>query len=253
MCVNFHSLKRSEGPTFFPGDEGFFHFQKIRPSGASPPLVNRPLMINTIRTLRNPGGLKPDQSQKNSWIPLYSEPHIAGLWIWFQLTTPTARGLLVNANSKLQNVKPRTCYSGSCAGRRPVPKGVRDQTPSLIPPVSAYYPNVGTPGTSSGSGTESNVQEERHSVDLDRQGGIVEEDHSDFYEDDDLEEDDDTINGWDEVCPAASIRWHDFRLWTRRGRDSFWMFHRWTEDTFKSMSDASFTWRNQIPVVSVGE
>ena len=84
-----------------------------------------------------------------------------------------------------------------------VPKEVRDQT-SLVPPVlalpSAYSPRVGSPGTSSGSGTESNVPEpeEQHSMDLDRQSGIVEEDSdsADYYEDDDLEEDDnDTING----------------------------------------------------------
>jgi hypothetical protein len=74
--------------------------------------------------------------------------------------------------------------------------------PSLIPPVpalpSANYPSVGTPGTPSRSGIESNVIEGQPSMGLDCQSGIVVEGHSDladYYEDDDCVEDDDTING----------------------------------------------------------
>lgn len=53
-----------------------------------------------------------------------------------------------------------------------VRKKVLGQTPSLILPVplpSTHYPRVGTSGTSSESGRESNVHEGEHSMDLDRQ------------------------------------------------------------------------------------
>jgi len=49
-----------------------------------------------------------------------------------------------------------------------------------------------------GSGIESNVIEGQPSMGLNRQSNIVEEDHSDladYFEDDDLVEDDDKING----------------------------------------------------------
>ncbi len=183
-------------------------------------------MINTVSPLRNPGGPKPNQSQRNSWIPLYSEPNLAfltdssGISLYefdfkslrLAQESPSVLALLVNANSKLQNVigsnfQPVVQQIAQTVAQAValifhVPKEARDQTPSLIPPVpalpSAYYPSVGTPGTPSGSGIESNVIEGRPSIRLDRQSGIVEEDHSDladYYEDDDLVENDDTING----------------------------------------------------------
>ena len=187
---------------------------------------NRPLMINNVRALRNPGGLKPDQSQKNSWIPLYSGSQPAFLVnssgasvyefdfnsLRLPHESPSVFALLVNANSKLQSaigsnphpiVQPLAqIVAQAVALIFHVPKEVQDQTPSLVPPVpalpSAYYPSIETQSTSSGSGTESNVPEGQHSMDLDHQGGIVEEDFSDladYYEDDELVDDNDTING----------------------------------------------------------
>jgi len=77
-----------------------------------------PLMINTVRALRDPGGFTPNQSQRSEWIPLYSQPQLA-----FPMTSlgssvydfdfrslrqseesPLVFSVLVNANSKLQNV-----------------------------------------------------------------------------------------------------------------------------------------------------
>ena len=85
-----------------------------------------------------------------------------------------------------------------------VPKKVRDQTLSLVPPVpalpSAHHLNIATPGSSSASGRISDGQV-LESMDLDRQdGGVVEEGHSNFtidFGESDFEEDDelDTING----------------------------------------------------------
>ena len=196
----------------------------LRPSLFLPD--NRPLVINTVSALRSPGECEPNQSQRNSWIPLYSGPNLAFLRDSSGIShyefdfkslrqaqeSPSVLALLVNANSKLQNVKELNlqpvvqqiarAVEQAIALIFHVPKEVRDQNPSLIPPVpdlpSAYYPSVGTPGTPSGSGIESNVIEGQPSMGLDRQSGIVEEDHSDlanYYEDDDLVEDDDTING----------------------------------------------------------
>ena len=126
--------------------------------------------------------------------------------------SPSVLALLVNANSKLQSVigsnfQPVVQQIAQAVAQAialifHVPKEVRDQTPSSIPPVpalpSAYYPSVGTPGMPCGSGIESNVIEGQPSMGLDRQSNIVEEDHSDladYFEDDDLVEDDDKING----------------------------------------------------------
>jgi hypothetical protein len=124
--------------------------------------------------------------------------------------------MLVNANAKLKGVVGSSVNQAAIQIYTMViahvvddifhvPKEVRDQIPSLFPPVpalpSAHYPSVGTPGTTSEFGRESNIQAGQHSMDLDRHdSGVVEEGHSDFidhFEDDDSEEDNepDTING----------------------------------------------------------
>ena len=189
---------------------------------------SRPLMINTVRALRDPGRLKPNPSQRSWWIPLYSQSQLA-----FPMTSsgrsvydfdfislrqphesPSVFAVLVNANSKLQNIvgsvsSPALVHfartvAEAVAAIFHVPKEVLDQTPSLIPPVpalpSAHYPRIGTPGTSSESDRESNVHEGQYSMDLGRQESGVVEGHSNFadnVEDDDFEEDNelDTING----------------------------------------------------------
>ena len=96
--------------------------------------------------------------------------------------SPSVFSMLVNANSKLQNIveissSPTPMHfsrtvAEAVAAIFHVPKEVLDQTPSLIPPVpalpSAHYPGVGTSGTSSESGRESSVHEGQHSMDFDQ-------------------------------------------------------------------------------------
>ena len=187
---------------------------------------NRPLMINTVRALRNPGGLKPNQSKRSSWIPLYSQPQLAfpmtssGNSVYDfdfeskrqQQESPSVFAVLVNANSKLQNAagsvsNPALAHfvravAEAVAAIFHVPKQVLGQTLSLIPPVPTVpaenYPSIGTAGTSSESGRESNLHEGQHSMDLDRQeSDVVNENHADNVEGDDFVEDNepDTING----------------------------------------------------------
>lgn len=189
---------------------------------------SRPLMINTVRALRDPGQLKPNPAQRSSWIPLYSQSPLA-----FPVTSsgrsfydfdfislrqpqefPSVFALLVNANSKLHNITGLTgsvsnpallqfahVVTEAVAAIFHVPKEVLDQTPSLIPTVpalpSAHYSRVRTPGMSSGSGREGNVHEGQHPIDLERQESGVVEEGGDNVEDHDFEEDNepDTING----------------------------------------------------------
>jgi hypothetical protein len=122
--------------------------------------------------------------------------------------------LLVNANSKLQSVVQTSenyiirqyarLVVNAVAAIFHVPKEVRDQTPSLIPPVPAlpppYHADIAVAGPSFQTGRD------RDPGDFDREGGgAVGEGHSNFandvqeygFEEDEDEEDDepDTING----------------------------------------------------------
>ena len=121
MCVNYHSPKRPEPLYFFQITKDPFVVRKctllvLRPDIFLPD--NRPLLINTARTLRDPGGPYPSKSQRSSWIPYYSESHLSYLvdssnrssydFDFKSLRQPqdslSIFALLVNTNSKLQNI-----------------------------------------------------------------------------------------------------------------------------------------------------
>lgn len=173
---------------------------------------NQPLSIlNAVhRTFRNPGGDKPPKALRSSWTSFYSEPN--GIWLldssnqWFSEFDFTSRrqsqdsisafAMLVNANSKLQNIM-RTPQYPELEGYAYAVKNAVDaifHVPENAQPVptfpAAHSPNITIPGPSSKSGRDT------------RDGG-VDEGHSDFANDFDKteeyssEEDDepDTING----------------------------------------------------------
>ena len=165
---------------------------------------NRPVLINTARALRDPGG-RPPKSEMSSWISYYSESHLSFLvdasnHSYYDFEFKSMRqpenfisvfALLVNANSKLRNAMQTTesptvvqyamAARDAVAAIFHVPE-VGDQTLSLVPPVplpSAHHHNIATPGPSSESGRVGDNQV-LESMDLDRQDGggvIVEEGH----------------------------------------------------------------------------
>jgi hypothetical protein len=150
---------------------------------------NRPLVINTVRRLKNPGG------------PVIFLMDVSGTSVYeFDFNSlrlvqesPSVLALLVHANSRLQNVKRSNTQpsvqqpcSGSFAGRRQRGSGPNPVSdPTCTGPPIRILSQRWNPGRSSReSGIESNVIEGQPSMDLD--------DHSDLA---DYNEDDDTIDG----------------------------------------------------------
>jgi hypothetical protein len=169
---------------------------------------NRALLINTNRAVRKPGEAQPSELERSSWISHHceSEPFLvdsSGLAFWdFDFKSlrqppdfPSVFALLVNANSKLQNIitqAPQNIILESfarCVGEAVeaifhVPKGVRDQLPSR----NEYEHDTGDVTPPSTSGRDINVHQGEHSMNLARQdGGVVEDDSNEYGSEEDDE------------------------------------------------------------------
>jgi hypothetical protein len=193
---------------------------------------NRPLPINTNRTLRVPGGSSLAQSERSSWVSYYpgnkmvpflkdSSGNDLSEFDFKSLRRPedslSVFSLLVNANSKLQNAK-QGSDSGTVAMYAyavkatvdaifHVPEQVRNPALSPIPPgpslSSAHYPSTAAPGSSTKPRGDRDDLQGQNSADPDHQGGdVAEEDHAnldiDFEEPDfgsEYDDEPDTING----------------------------------------------------------
>jgi len=193
----------------------------------------RPLVVNTNRVLRAPGGPSLTQSERSSWVLYYSDPQLPFLidssghsLFEFDLKSlrspkdsPSVFSLLVNANSKLQSIRQRTdnavlstyIYAVKAVVDLifHVPKQVHKQAmspvppvPSLLPAQSTHHTNI-TPGPSTKPHGDGGGLQGQNSMDSGPQAsGVVAEDHSNLdigFEEPDYnpEEDDepDAING----------------------------------------------------------
>lgn len=206
----------------------------LRPENFLPD--NRPVPINTHRALRAPQKVI-TRSEEFTWVS-YRSSHSTVHLIdasgnplpEFQFKSrrdpkdlPSAFSLLVNANSKLQNVKQSSCLpdlayyilivENAIREIFYVPKQVRNRDPSLVPPVPSspsgqQGQDVADPGTLAQPREGGDDQQAQESMDPDRLDvGTVEEGRSnlditfeepgeyDDDEDDDEDEDDDMING----------------------------------------------------------
>lgn len=194
---------------------------------------NRPVSIKADRALRTSPGIV-TQSEKSSWVSYHSSPGTIHLMDAsgcplpeFEFKSlrnpkdlPSIFSLLVNANSKLQNVNQSPCLPGLAyyilivknAVREifHVPEQVQNRDPSLVPPLPSsplgQHQAVSDLGTSTQSREGGDDHQERDCMLDRRDGGAADEDHSslnigfeefgyDSEEDDEDGEGEDMING----------------------------------------------------------
>ena len=187
---------------------------------------NRPLQINTDRALRTPGGPKPAQSGRSSWVLHYHEPNSpflvdsSGFSLFkFDFKSlrskedyPSVFSLLVNANSQLQSIKQRTnndilhAYISSVwaavAAIFHIPGQVPSQALHPTPPASdsqtAHNPTMSNPGPPTEPDRNEGDLQRNSSVDPRSNGqgnDVVEGGRPKFhmaFEDPDYDDDDDS-------------------------------------------------------------
>jgi len=183
---------------------------------------DRPLLINTNCALRTPGGPPLARSGRSSWVSYYSNntpflvdsnDHSYWHFEFKSLRQPTDSlsvfSLLVNANSKLQNIKHQindpilisyaTIIEATVGAIFHVPEGLQNQDSPVPSNLPTPCPSITDPGPSTKHhGDRGDYKQD--SMDLDHQDGSgAKEDHIDSYinsdEPSDEDDDPDMVNG----------------------------------------------------------
>ncbi|KAJ7093189.1 hypothetical protein C8R44DRAFT_815808 [Mycena epipterygia] len=198
---------------------------------------NRPILINTAPSLRVPGQARPVESARSDWIPHYLLPNQPYLvdgnsnmfkeFVYRTQRLPEAAlsvfALLINANSKLQNVKNRPhppeltpfilLIENVVNLIFHVPPHLDTTLPSSVPPlpqqthVSNSFLQDESTQTHGGHDTDADSNNERdNEQDTDAHDDEHEEDDDDDYDDDDDEDGPDTIHGMTLIQKEDAIR-----------------------------------------------